>query len=500
MNKLNIKNKDRYAGILMPIFSLPSKYGIGTLGKEAYKFVKFLKASKQTYWQVLPIGPTSYGDSPYQSFSSFAGNPYFIDLDLLIEDGLLNKKDVRNLKNSVKIDYGYIYKTRIDILRIAFNNGYKKYKKQFEVFLNLNKKWLPDYALFISLKKHFDMKSWQDWDTDIKNRDPKAIKYYKKLLKDEIVFNEFIQFLFFKQYTDLKSYANKNGIKIIGDVPIYVALDSCDVWVNTDEFKLNKKTLVPKQIAGVPPDYFQADGQLWGNPLYDWQNMKKDNYKWWKNRIEGIAKNFDVIRFDHFRGFEEYYSIKYGSKNAKNGKWLKGPGINFINQIKNEFSNIEFIVEDLGIIDDKVRKLVEKSNFPGMRVIEFSIDLTKKNCHLPHNYIENCVCYTTTHDNVPLNGWIKSLNKKYKNYLINYYNLKKDYTYGLIRAGMNSVAYLFICQIQDYLVLDEKATVNKPGTIGNWTWRLKPGQLNKDLAKKIATMTKAANRGLLEFM
>lgn len=496
MKNESIVKYDRQAGILMPIFSLPSNYGIGTLGKEAYRFVDFLEKSKQCYWQVLPIGQTSYGDSPYQSFSSFAGNPYFIDLDLLIEDKLLKKSDVNHLKNKTKIDYSYIYKTRFNILRIAYKNGYTKYKKEFNRFINSNKTWINDYALFIALKNHFNMQPWLTWNDDIKKRESAAIKYYSKLLKEDIKFYKFIQFLFFRQYSELKKYANSKNIKIIGDMPIYVALDSCDVWANSRQFKLNRKSLQPKEIAGVPPDYFQSNGQLWGNPLYDWNYMKKDNYSWWKNRIAGNSKNFDVIRFDHFRGFEKYWSVKYGSKNAKNGKWLKGPGIEFINEIKNTFKNVDFIAEDLGIIGNDVRKLVKDSKLPGMRVIEFSIDMKNDNCHLPCNYIENCICYTTTHDNVPLNGWIKNLNNKYKNYLCKTYCIKNQDSINidLIKAGSNSIARIFICQIQDYLGLDEKATINRPGTLGNWTWRLRTSQLNDKLASKIEKITLEANR------
>ena len=486
---------DRSSGILLPIFSLPSKYGIGTLGKQAYRFVDFLVKAKQSYWQILPIGQTSYGDSPYQSFSSFAGNPYFIDLDLLVEDNLITKKDIKNLKNDKYIDYKYLFDTRYEVLYKAYLNGKEKYKNEFSDFININNKWLEDYALFISLKKYFDNKSWINWNDDVKKRNNDAIIKYKELLKDDILFYEFTQFLFYKQYYNLKKYANDLGIKIIGDMPIYVALDSCDVWSNSDEFYLDKNTLLPKEVAGVPPDYFSEEGQLWGNPLYDWQHMKSNGYKWWIERIDGISKCFDVVRIDHFRGFEQYWSVPHDSSTAKNGKWNKGPSLDFVLTIKNWFYNVEFIAEDLGIIGEDVVKLIQDCGFPGMRVIEFSIDGKNENVHLPHNYINNTVCYTSTHDNLPINGWLKTLNKNQLKQLKEYYDLNgKDNAITIIKAGMSSVANLFICQMQDYLGFDENTAINRPGTLGNWKYRLDEKDINNTLANKIAYITKLYGR------
>ena len=487
----------RSAGILLPISSLPSNYGIGTLGKKAYEFVDFLKEAKQSYWQVLPIGPTSYGDSPYQSFSSFAGNPYFIDLDLLVKDRLLSKDDLKHIKvkNIKKIDYGYLYENRYPLLYKAYLKGKKRYRNKVNEF-ERNNKWLFDYALFMALKKYFNNKSWLEWpDEDIRKRDPKAMNKYSNLLKDDIEFYEFIQYLFYVQYHDLKEYSNKKGIKIIGDLPIYIAMDSCEIWKDPSEFQLDED-LKPTLVAGVPPDYFSKEGQLWGNPLYNWEYMKTNGYRWWIERIDGISKYFDAIRIDHFRGFQEYWAVPAYEKTAKNGHWVFGPSIDFVSVIRNWFPHLQFIAEDLGIISEDVTRLLEASGFPGMRVLQFGMTPDGSSYHCPHNHIENSVCYVSTHDNVPIMGWVKSVKKKDLNYAIRYYGLNEEegYNYGFIRAGMASVADLFICQIQDYLGLDEKATINNPGTLGNWTWRLTDKQLNKSLAKKIAQLTYGANR------
>ena len=489
----------RSAGILLPVSSLPSNHGIGSFGKAAYDFVDFLNKADQSYWQILPLNPTGYGDSPYQSFSTFAGNPYFIDLDILVKEKLLDLKDVKNIKvkNESRIDYGYLYKNRFKLLYKAYQRGIKRFNKSFLNFVNDNNSWINDYALFMALKKHFKNKSWLDWpDIDIQKRNNDSIIYYKNLLEDDIKFYCFIQYLFFKQYRKLKSYANKKRIKIIGDLPIYVSLDSADVWVNIKEFKIDEEKIVPKEVAGVPPDYFSKDGQLWGNPLYDWDYMKSNGYKWWIERVEGAKKLYDVIRIDHFRGFHEYWSVPYGDKTAKNGKWNKGPGLSFVKVLKEWFYDVDFIAEDLGIIDENVTKLLMDSNFPGMRVLEFGLTPDGSSYHLLHNHIQNCVCYISSHDNYPIMGCLKHMKKKDFEYVEKYYGLNEaeGYNYGFIRAGMSSIANLFIAQIQDYLGLDEKATINNPGTLGNWKWRLKHNQLDNKLAKKIAGYTYASNR------
>ena len=487
-------SKERSAGILLPIFSLPSEYGIGTLGKEAYRFVDFLVKAKQSYWQILPIGPTSYGDSPYQSFSSFAGNPYFIDLDVLVEEGFLDKKDLKGIKvaDPEHVDYGYLYETRYPILYKAYLNTKDKLHDQLMGFYQDNEYWLRDYALFMAVKKHFHMASWLEWpDEKIREKHEDAVREYEELLKEDITFYVFLQYLFFKQYRKLRRYANEKGIKLIGDLPIYVAMDSCDVWSDSEQFQLKENTKTPKDVAGVPPDYFSKTGQLWGNPLYDWDHMRTTGYKWWIERIDGVSKFFDVIRIDHFRGFHEYWSVPYGEKTAIKGHWEKGPGIDLIGVLRDWFADVEFIAEDLGIISEDVTKLLKDSTFPGMRVLEFGTAGDGSSYHCPHNHIENCVCYIATHDNSPIMGWFETAKKKDVEYVKKYYGLneKEGYNFGMIRGGMSSVAYLFIAQMQDYLGLGTDATINNPGTLGNWSWRMRRNDMSPSLAKKIADMT-----------
>lgn len=490
---------DRSAGILLPISSLPSNYGIGTLGKEAYNFVDFLEKSKMKYWQILPIGPTSYGDSPYQSFSSCACNPYFIDLDILVEEGLLEKEDLEDLKqfNPAYVEYWYIYETRFDILRKAYQRGFQRDKKQFKDYHQENKSWLDDYSLYMAVKNHFGMVSWLDWpDEDIRLRKKEALVKYRELLKDDIQYYQYLQYLFYRQYSKLRKYAHSKNVKIIGDLPIYVALDSADVWANPKQFQLDEKN-IPLEVAGVPPDYFSEDGQLWGNPLYEWDLMKKDGYKFWIERIEGNSKYYDVIRIDHFRGFESYWAVPYGDKTARNGRWVKGPDMDFVSVLRDWFSNVEFIAEDLGVISDEVNEMLAKSTFPGMRVLEFGMDPKGASYHTPFNHIENCVCYISTHDNSPIMGWRDNASKADVKHAIKYFNLtkKEGFNWGFIRGGMNSVAKLFIAQMQDYLGLGEETRTNSPGTIGdNWKWRLVKGQLTDELAEKIAGLVKMYGR------
>ena len=472
----------RSSGILLPIFSLPSPYGIGTLGKAAYDFVDFLADAGQSWWQILPVGPTSYGDSPYQSYSTFAGNPYFIDLDMLIEDGLLSKADLKSIDfgdNPHYVDYEKMYKERFKILRKVVANASDD--KDFLEFFEANQNWLPSYARFMALKDANGGKAWMDWETDECN-------------EDDVHFYAYLQYLFYKQWDALRAYAKEKGIGIIGDIPIYVALDSADVWANPKEFQLDEKNC-PKAIAGVPPDYFSKDGQLWGNPLYDWEKMKSDGYGWWIRRIEGAQKLYDIIRIDHFRGFESFWAVPYGDKTAKNGQWIKGPGMDFVNVLKNWFWNIQFIAEDLGILTDDVRTLLKDSTFPGMKVLEFAFDSKEPSDYLPHNYDKNCVCYAGTHDNDTLKGWIQTASKDDIAFAKEYLNTEEDLISAILRAGMASTADLFVAQIQDYLELDSSARINVPGTLGdNWKWRLDKSQLDKKLAKKIKKMTKLYGR------
>ncbi len=494
----------RSSGILLPVSSLPSPYGIGTFGKAAYEFADFLKASGQKYWQVLPLGPTSYGDSPYQSFSTFAGNPYFIDLEELVKEGLITKKDIEKENwgtNPRYVDYGQIYISRFRVLEKAKANGFAKAKKEVAKFQEENP-WVENYALFMALKKHFGQKSWQEWpEEDIRMHQEAAVNKYKKELKEDIDFFIFIQYLFFKQWTKLRKYINDLGIEVIGDLPIYVALDSCDVWAEPEFFSLDEENY-PVEVAGVPPDYFSADGQLWGNPCYNWKALKKDKYRWWIRRIEGAAKLYDVLRIDHFRGFDEYWAVPAGDKTAKNGKWKKGPGMDLVGLLNKKFKNIEFIAEDLGEPSPTVVQLLEDSGWPGMKVLEFAFDSGEANNYQPHTYNKNCICYTGTHDNATVMEWYKSAKKKDRDYAKKYLGISRSegFNWGMIRGGMSSVAVLFVAQMQDFLGLGKYNRINVPGTkSGNWQWRLLPDELTKELSEKIKDMSILYERTSSEF-
>ena len=494
----------RSSGILLPVSSLPSPYGIGTFGKAAYEFADFLKASGQKYWQVLPLGPTSYGDSPYQSFSTFAGNPYFIDLEELVKEGLITKKDIEKENwgtNPRYVDYGQIYISRFRVLEKAKANGFAKAKKEVAKFQEENP-WVENYALFMALKKHFGQKSWQEWpEEDIRMHQEAAVNKYKKELKEDIDFFIFIQYLFFKQWTKLRKYINDLGIEVIGDLPIYVALDSCDVWAEPEFFSLDEENY-PVEVAGVPPDYFSADGQLWGNPCYNWKALKKDKYAWWIRRIEGAAKLYDVLRIDHFRGFDEYWAVPAGDKTAKNGKWKKGPGMDLVGLLNKKFKNIEFIAEDLGEPSPTVVQLLEDSGWPGMKVLEFAFDSGEANNYQPHTYNKNCICYTGTHDNATVTEWYKSAKKKDRDYAKKYLGISRSegFNWGMIRGGMSSVAVLFVAQMQDFLGLGKYNRINVPGTkSGNWQWRLLPDELTKELSEKIKDMSILYERTSSEF-
>lgn len=480
----------RSSGILFPISSLPSPYGIGTFGKAAYKFADFLKAAGQKYWQVLPLGPTSYGDSPYQSFSTNAGNPYFIDLDMLIEDGLLTKEDVKKEKwgtNPRYVDYGQIYISRFKVLEKAKERGYKSLINEIGAFIDDNP-WVENYALFMALKKHFNMISWQEWpEEDIRLHDKDAVLKYKMELSDDMEFYIFIQYLFFKQWDKLKKYINDLGIEIIGDLPIYVALDSCDVWAEPQFFSLDDKNY-PVEVAGVPPDYFSADGQLWGNPCYNWDAMKKDGYRWWLRRIEGAVKLYDVLRIDHFRGFDEYWAVPAGESTARNGQWKPGPGMDLVGLLSSTFPKTEFIAEDLGQPSPTVVKLLNDSNWPGMKVLEFAFDSGEANNYQPHTYDKNCICYTGTHDNATVMEWYQTAKKADRKYAKEYLGISRfeKFNWGMIKGGMSSVAVLFVAQMQDYLGLGKFNRINVPGTkSGNWRWRLLKNELSDELAEKI---------------
>lgn len=488
----------RRSGILMHISSLPSKYGIGTLGKEAYNFVDFLNKAGQTYWQVLPIGQTSYGDSPYQTFSCYAGNPYFIDLDLLKEDGLLTSEELKSSDIEVRnVDYGWVYNSRYSLLRRAFSRF--NIDENYKHFLSINNWWLNDYSLFMSIKNKQESKCWSEWDEVYKKRDIVAINRFMAENVTEIEFWCFVQYEFFKQWNNLKEYANKKNVKIIGDMPIYVAYDSCDVWSDPKSWLLDED-LLPRMVAGVPPDYFSETGQLWGNPIYDYKKMKEDGYSFWIKRIEEAFKLFDVVRIDHFRGFEAYFGIPYGDKDAKGGKWYKGPNIELFKAIESKLGKKEIIAEDLGLLTEEVYKMLDLTGYPGMRILQFAFNPYDDNNYLPHNYKNNCICYTGTHDNMTCLEWVESLKGEEKQFVYNYANVQnedssKDIVFKLIRLLFASCSDTVIIPINDYLGLGIEGRMNVPSVLGgNWSWRIDKDALTKELSDKIYLLTKTYRR------
>lgn len=489
----------RKSGILLPVSGIPSKYGIGTLSKQAYEFIDLLEMAGQTYWQILPLGPTGYGDSPYQSFSTFAGNPYYIDLETLIDDGYLTKKDCDKYDfgdNAEYIDYEKIYLSRFKALKKAFENSGIEQDKEFLKYIDENGYWLDDYALYMAVKNSFGGVSWIEWDEDIKLRKKAALAKYREKFKSEIAFYQFQQFIFAKQWTALKKYANKKKIQIIGDIPIYVAFDSADTWANPELFQLDEGC-VPIAVAGCPPDSFSATGQLWGNPLYKWDYHKKTDYKWWMKRITYCYKLYDVVRIDHFRGFDEYYSIPYGDDTAEFGHWEKGPGFDIFKVMKETLGKKAVIAEDLGFLTKSVLKLVKKTGYPGMKILQFAFDSREESDYLPHNYTANSVVYTGTHDNDTVLGWYGSLNRHDKAFAKRYLNIRsnKDINWEFIRTAMASVSDTCIIPMQDYLGLGSEARINIPSTLGmNWRWRMLPDAFTVELAKRIRKMTKLYGR------
>ena len=493
----------RASGILYPISSLPSKYGIGSFSKEAYEFVDFLKSAGQSYWQVLPFGPTGYGDSPYQSFSTFAGNPYFISLEDLIEEGLLTAGECDSCywgTNPEYVDYGAVYESRFKVLHAAYEK-FKEVRDEnagYQAFVKKEAFWLDDYCLFMAIKYENDGKAWSDWEDLTRNRDKKALAVISDMLSDRIDFFRFQQYEFMHQWKKLHSYANKNGIKIIGDIPIYVAFDSADTWSHPEQYEFDAKN-IPTKVAGCPPDAFSATGQLWGNPIYRWKAMKKDGYRWWVERIKRSLEFYDVIRVDHFRGFDEYYAIPYGDETAENGKWEKGPGMDLFRAVKKELGDVQIIAEDLGYITESVRELLAESGYPGMKVLQFAFDESESSSYLTYKHDRNCVVYTGTHDNMTTRGWIESISDHDRDYARRYINsIYTDYgtfTWDFIREAMRSTADLAIIPIQDYLVKGNEARMNCPASMGtNWQWRVIPHFLSDQLAESIFEMTKLYGR------
>lgn len=496
----------RGAGVLMPISSLPGPYGIGSLGREAYRFADFVKASGGIYWQVLPIGPTSYGDSPYQSFSAFAGNPYFIDLDTLAEEGLLSADEINSYawgENEQEVDYAAIYRHRFEVLRLAFSRSRHADSKEYQTFETENSYWLADYSLYMAVKGHFDNRSWQEWEDDIRLRRPEAVARYQEELKTEIAFWSFCQYKFDEQWKKLKNYVRELGIDIIGDIPLYVALDSADVWVHSDLFELDED-LRETNIAGVPPDMFSETGQRWGNPIYRWDVMEQDGFAWWKERMRFSAYHYDVIRIDHFIGVVNYYSIPASCPTAMEGEWKQGPGKKLTDMINETIGEANIIAEDLGVLTQPVKDLIEFNEYPGMKILEFGLDLTPNNEYLPHNYkTDNSIVYIGTHDNETLMGYLNGCTEEQKQKIAWYFGAEEmgstespvlneqerevksrlrsiAICKAMIRTAYATNARVAILQVQDMLLLDNRARTNFPSTLGgNWKWRMSAAQYDE---------------------
>lgn len=488
----------RSAGILLPVFSLPSPYGIGSLGAEARAFVDFLHAAGQSWWQVLPVGPAGKGNSPYTSESTLAGNPYFIDLDALAEAGLLKKKELEaaQVPASDKIDYPAVKKNRDALLRKAFSRVSGQEAEAVQLFTKRNP-WLKDYALYCAAKKHFCGSIWCDWPDEALRRHKKAaVDQWRAKLAEDVAFHCCVQYWFSCQWDALKKYAGRLGVGLIGDLPIYVSLDSSDVWGSRGDFLLDE-TGHPAKVAGVPPDYFSEDGQLWGNPLYDWKAQKANGYRWWVRRIRSASKRFDAVRIDHFRGLESYWAVPADAQTAREGAWEKGPGMDLLAVLAAKFPRTALIAEDLGLLTEEVHALRETSGLPGMKILEFAFS-GPDNDYLPHNYATpHCICYTGTHDNDTAAGWYAAADGKEKAFAEKYLGASdpEAVRQALLRCGQGSVAELFIAQVQDYLGLGTESRLNVPGVAeGNWRWRLLPGQATPELAREIRDMTALFHR------
>ena len=491
----------RTCGILLPVSSLPSPYGIGCFSKAAYEFVDRLAGAGQTYWQILPLGPTGYGDSPYQSFSAFAGNPYFIDLDTLAQEGLLKKEEYVALDygaDARSVDYEKLYHTRFTVLKKAFGRADTAHDAEFQSFCAQQESWLGDYSLYMAVKNYFGGKSWDEWDEDIRLRRPEAVEKYTALCREEIEFYRFLQYQFAKQWSRLKAYANGRGVQIIGDIPIYVAFDGADSWASPELFQFGPDRR-PSRVAGCPPDAFSADGQLWGNPLYDWEQHEKSGYAWWIRRMEHCFRLYDVVRVDHFRGFDEYYAIPYGDRTAANGSWQKGPGMKLFQALKEHFGTVPIIAEDLGYLTESVMQLVADTGYPGMKVMEFAFDSREAGDYMPYNYTHNCVVYTGTHDNQTLDAWYDELTPEDRALAETYLDLKgrsrEEIVWSFIRLTLGSVADTAVIPMQDYLCLGAQARMNHPSTLGaNWRWRLLEGEFTDELADRIGALARVYGR------
>ncbi|WP_303796227.1 4-alpha-glucanotransferase [Ruminococcus flavefaciens] len=489
----------RKSCILMHISSLPSEYGIGQMGRAAFEFVDFLKSAEVKCWQILPLSPTSYGDSPYQSFSVKAGNPYFIDFEVLEGDVLLEHHEFASFEwgnNPKSVDYSLLYQHCYEVLKIAYGRFKPAKFPEYKKFCEENKKWLDEYALFMALKFKNGGKPWYEWDEELSMHKAKAVSAAKKELKNDIGFHKFIQFEFSRQWSELKKYANDNGIEIIGDIPIYCALDSVEAWSSPRLFQFDRKRR-PTAVAGCPPDDFSPLGQLWGNPLYNWSYHKKTGYEWWIDRIRAATELYDIVRIDHFRGFESYYTIPFGNEDATIGEWKKGPNYELFRLAEEKLGRLNIIAEDLGFITPEVRKMLDKCGYPGMKVLQFGFS-DGKNEYLPHNFSStNYFAYTGTHDNETLNGWVETLDKKSLKFAMKYLNVKKkkDIPMAVVRAAWGSVAEVAAAQIQDFLDSPKEGRMNTPSTLGgNWQFRVQKSDLTPELAKKIRKLNRLYNR------
>lgn len=489
----------RENGVLLPVFSLPSKFGIGCFSKEAYEFIDKMKRAGQKKWQILPLGPTGYGDSPYQSFSTFAGNPYYIDLETLIEEGLLTESECYEYPFGFaedRIDYEALYKSRFLVLKKAYRRFVKN--EDYKTFVSENEEWLPDYCMYMAIKDSFGGISWTQWPDGYKDRDEKTMESVRKEMKEEIDFYSFQQYQFARQWNKLHAYAKEKGIEIIGDIPIYVALDSADTWANPKLFQFNEENM-PIAVAGCPPDGFSPTGQLWGNPVYNWEYHKKTGYAWWLKRIQYCFHLYDVVRIDHFRGFDEYYAIPYGEKTAVNGKWMPGPGIELFRVIDAKLGKLNIIAEDLGFLTPSVLKLLEDTGYPGMKVLQFAFDSRESSTYLPYTYQPNSVVYTGTHDNDTTKNWYLEAWTDCREFAKEYMHKENlssdDVAWDFIALAMGSVSKLCIIPIQDFLCLGKEGRINTPSTLGNnWIWRLKRGQIDDKLIERMYRMTKVYGR------
>ena len=494
--------KKRQSGVLMHISSLPGKYGIGSFGQSAYDFVDFLVRTKQRYWQILPLGTTSYGDSPYQSFSAFAGNTYFIDFDILIEEGLLNEADVKGADfgdDPRKVDYAKIFDARRPIMEKAVARFLKADDlSDYESFVEQNAAWLEVFAEYMAIKEHFDNLAWTEWpDEAIRRRDAASLASYREKLADKLTYHRVTQYLFFKQWLRLKAYANEHHIEIVGDMPIYVAADSADVWAQPHFFKTDAVGK-PTCVAGCPPDEFSETGQLWGNPIYDWEAMDKDGYAWWIERLHESFKIYDIVRIDHFRGFESYWEVPAGSETSASGKWVKGPDYKLFAAVKEALGDLNIIAEDLGFMTDEVIELRERTDFPGMKILQFAFNPDDESIDSPHLAPNNSVMYTGTHDNNTVLGWYKDeIDDATRQYMAQYTNRKEYETvpHAMLRTIFSSVSFMAIATMQDLLELDSAARMNYPSTIGgNWTWRMTAEELNPIVEGELYSLTKTYRR------